>query len=62
MLDPSLRAAYLHSLALVRELDFDVGVQWGPRVRAPTYALVDEQQMHTNVDKISTRVEAGSLH
>jgi len=62
VLDPSLRAAYLNSLALVRELGFDVLVPWGTSGEGPCYALVDEQQRHTHVDKIIARVGAGSDH
>ena len=59
VLDPGLRAAYLESLALVRELDFDVLVPWGATEGGPCFSLVDPAQRRARVDAIIARVEAG---
>lgn len=59
VLDSSLRTAYLHSLALVRELDFDVLVPWGTTEGDPCFSLVDKDGMRARVDAITARVEVG---
>jgi len=60
VLGSSLRAQYLNSLALVRELDFDVLVPWGTTEGDPCFMLVDKAEIHARVDAIIARVEAGS--
>jgi len=60
VLGSSLRAEYLTSLALVRELDFDVLVPWGTTEGDPCFALVDEAEIRARIDAIIARVEAGS--
>ncbi len=59
VLDSSLRAEYLNSLALVRELDFDVLVPWGTTEEGPSFALADQAEIHARVDAIIARVKAG---
>lgn len=60
VLDPALRGEYLESLALVRDLDFDVLVPWGTTEGHPSYGLVsDRTEMHRRVDAIISRVSAG---
>lgn len=60
VLGSSLRAEYLNSLALVRELDFDVLVPWGTTEEGPSFALADQAEIHERLDAIIARVEAGS--
>ncbi len=62
VLGSSLRAEYLNSLALVRELDFDVLVPWGTTEEGPCFALVDKTELRARVDAIIARVEAGGDH
>ncbi len=59
VLGSSLRAEYLHSLALVRELDFDVLVPWGTTEGGPCFALADRAEIVARVDAIIARVESG---
>lgn len=60
VLDDGLRPAYLDSLALVRELDFDVLVPWGTTDDGPSYGLVSAKtEIRDRVDAISDRVRAG---
>ena len=60
VLASSNRADYLDSLALVRELDFDVLVPWGTTEGDPSFALVDKTEIRARVDAIIARVESGS--
>jgi len=60
VLDGGLRGEYLDSLALVRELDFDVLVPWGTTEDGPSYGLVRKRvDIHDRVDAIIDRVHAG---
>ena len=59
VLDRGLREEYLHSLALVRELDFDVLVPWGTTEGDPCFALAGRAEVRRRVDAIIARVEAG---
>ncbi|WP_395639674.1 MBL fold metallo-hydrolase [Pseudolysinimonas sp.] len=59
VLDPSLRRAYLDSLALVRELDFDVLVPWGVTDDSAPIAVVGPGEARRRIDAIIARVEAG---
>ena len=60
VLDPSLRGDYLDSLALVRDLDFDVLVPWGVTEGSLPYGLVaDQSERHARIDAIIDRVRAG---
>jgi glyoxylase-like metal-dependent hydrolase (beta-lactamase superfamily II) len=59
VLDASRRAEYLDSLALVRDLDFDVLAPWGTTEGDPAIALVDQAERHARIDAIIARVEAG---
>jgi hypothetical protein len=60
VLSPELRPAYLASLALVRDLDFDVLVPWGTTEGDPPYGLLaDESEKHDRIDAIIDRVRAG---
>lgn len=63
VLDEQLRDAYLESLRLVRELDFDVLVPWGATEDGPAYGLVaDRTDLRDRVDLIIDRVRAGARH
>ncbi len=59
VLGSSSRADYLDSLALVRELDFDVLVPWGTTEEGPCFAPADRAGIRARVDAIIARVEAG---
>lgn len=60
VLDETLRGEYLESLALVRELDFDVLVPWGTTDDGPSFGLVTTTtQIHDRIDAIIDRVGAG---
>lgn len=59
VLDSGLRATYLESLALVRELDFDVLVPWGTTEDGPYLAVVDGAERRVRIDAVIARVEAG---
>ena len=59
VLDPSLRDEYLASLALVRELDFDVLVPWGTTHDGLPYAIADRVERRARLGAIIARLEAG---
>ena len=59
VIDDSARGEYLDSLALVRELDFDVLVPWGTTEDGPSVALADRAEIRTRIDAIIARVQAG---
>jgi len=62
VLDSSLRADYLDSLALVRELKFDVLVPWGTTEEGPYFVLTNKTAIHARIDGIIARVKAGHNH
>ena len=59
VLDGGRRAAYLESLALVRDLDFDVLVPWGVTEGDPSFAVVGADERRDRIDAIIARVRAG---
>jgi glyoxylase-like metal-dependent hydrolase (beta-lactamase superfamily II) len=60
VLDPELRGPYLESLALVRELDFDVLVPWGvTEADAPVFPVADPEERRRHIDAVIARVAAG---
>jgi hypothetical protein len=60
VLTQGLRRDYLASLALVRDLDFDVLVPWGTTEGDLPYGLLaDESEKHDRIDAIIDRVRAG---
>lgn len=59
VLDSSDRDAYLESLALIRELDFDVLVPWVAAAGSPYHALTDGVDAHRRIDAIIERVRRG---
>jgi hypothetical protein len=59
VLDSSDRVAYLDSLELIRELDFDVLVPWAASVGEPWYAVTSRADTRRRIDAIIDRVRAG---
>jgi hypothetical protein len=59
VLDPNLRQDYLDSLALVRDLDFDVLVPWGVTDHDTCFATTNGDDTRKRLDAIIKRVEAG---
>jgi metallo-beta-lactamase superfamily protein len=59
VLDAGARQDYLGSLALVRELDFDVLVPWGATQDEPYIAVVSRSEARERLGAIIERVEAG---
>ncbi|WP_229052425.1 MBL fold metallo-hydrolase [Aeromicrobium sp. Leaf350] len=60
VLDPALRDAYVDSLSLVRELEFDVLVPWGTTDDGPPFATVEgAADRRSRIDMIIDRVRAG---
>lgn len=60
VLSPELRRDYLDSLALVREIDFDVLVPWGATDDGPSCTLVaDRSEVRRRIDAIIDRVRSG---
>ena len=62
VLDGSDRAAYLDSLELVRDLDFDVLVPWAATSGRPPHALTDPADARRRLDAIIARVRRGEDH
>jgi glyoxylase-like metal-dependent hydrolase (beta-lactamase superfamily II) len=59
VLDSSDRAAYLDSLELLRELDFDVLVPWAATGGQPYHAATSQAEARRRIDAIATRIRAG---
>lgn len=60
LLSPAGRSDYLDSLALVRNLDFDVLVPWGATDEGASIGVVkDQSEKRDRIDAIITRIEAG---
>ena len=60
VLTPELRRDELDSLALVREIDFDVLVPWGATDEGPSCTLVaDRSEVRRRIDAIIDRVRSG---
>jgi hypothetical protein len=59
VLDSSDRAAYLHSLELIRELDFDVLVPWAASAGQPHHAVTSRAGARRRIDAIAKRVREG---
>jgi glyoxylase-like metal-dependent hydrolase (beta-lactamase superfamily II) len=62
VLGSSDRAAYLDSLELIRELDFDVLVPWAATAGQPDHALTDRADTRRRIDAIIERVRRGGSH
>jgi len=59
VLGSSDRAGYLESLALLRELDFDVLVPWAASAGQPYLAHTDAADARRRIDALIDRVRAG---
>jgi len=59
VLDSSDRAAYLDSLAVIRELDFDVLVPWAATAGHPYHATTSNREARRRIDAIIRRVRHG---
>jgi glyoxylase-like metal-dependent hydrolase (beta-lactamase superfamily II) len=59
VLDSSDRAAYVESLKLMRELDFDVLVPWNASIDRPYHAITDRADARRRIDAILERVRSG---
>jgi glyoxylase-like metal-dependent hydrolase (beta-lactamase superfamily II) len=62
VLETSDRAAYLESLELVRDLDFDVLVPWAATATGPWFALTDAADRRARIAKIMDRLWTGQDH
>jgi glyoxylase-like metal-dependent hydrolase (beta-lactamase superfamily II) len=60
VLDSSDRERYLDSLALIRELDFDVLVPSISTADSPAHAIVDRDEAQRRIDAIVERVRGGA--
>lgn len=61
VLDPALREEYLASLALVRELDFDVLVPWGVTEDSPPVWPTTAAETRKWIDAIIARLADGGM-
>ena len=59
VLESSDREAYIESLELIRELDFDVLVPWAATRGQPYYALTTGTDAHRRIDAIVERLRRG---
>jgi len=59
VLGSSDRAASLHSLRLISDLDFDVLVPWAAMKGEPSVNVVNHDDARTRIDAVIARVEAG---
>jgi glyoxylase-like metal-dependent hydrolase (beta-lactamase superfamily II) len=53
------REAYLESLALIRELDFDLLVPWAASAGEPYHAVTSRAEAHRRIDAIVARLRRG---
>jgi hypothetical protein len=62
VLDSSDRDAYVESLELIRELDFDVLVPWAATAGKPYYAVTSNGEARGRIDGIIERIRRGEDH
>jgi glyoxylase-like metal-dependent hydrolase (beta-lactamase superfamily II) len=62
VLDSSDRAAYLDTLALLREVEFDVLVPWAATSGEPYFASTTPSETRRRIDAIIARLRAGGSH
>ena len=60
ILDESNRQAFLDTLCLLRDLDFDVLVPWPAPQDALPYEVVTPGQKREQIDNLITRIQAGA--
>ncbi len=56
------RGAYIESLELIKDLDFDVLVPWAATVGRPFHAVTDRADARRRIDAILARVRRGDDH
>lgn len=56
------RGAYIESLELMKELDFDVLVPWAATVGQPFHAVTDRADARRRIDAILERLRSGGDH
>jgi glyoxylase-like metal-dependent hydrolase (beta-lactamase superfamily II) len=59
VLESSDRSAYVESLELIRELDFDLLVPWAATAGGPFYAHTDAADIRRRIDAILARLRRG---
>jgi glyoxylase-like metal-dependent hydrolase (beta-lactamase superfamily II) len=62
VLESSDRAAYVESLELIKQLDFDVLVPWAATAGQPFHAVTDKTDTGRRIDAILDRVRRGDDH
>jgi glyoxylase-like metal-dependent hydrolase (beta-lactamase superfamily II) len=62
VLESSDRSAYIESLELIKELDFDVLVPWAATAGEPFHAATDQADTRRRIDAILARVRRGDDH
>jgi Metallo-beta-lactamase superfamily len=62
VLDSSDRGAYIESLELIKQLDFDVLVPWAATAGQPFHAVTDKADAGRRIDAILARVRRGDDH
>jgi glyoxylase-like metal-dependent hydrolase (beta-lactamase superfamily II) len=62
VLESSDRAAYIQSLELIKELDFEVLVPWAASVGQPFHAVTDRADAGRRIDAILERLRHGEDH
>ncbi len=62
VLSSSARDAYIHSLELIRGLDFDVLVPWAATRGQPCYTVTDRAGARRRIDAIIERIRRGEDH
>jgi glyoxylase-like metal-dependent hydrolase (beta-lactamase superfamily II) len=62
VLESSDRDAYLQSLELIKELDFDVLVPWAATAGQPCHAVTDKADAGRRIDAILERLRRGDDH
>ena len=62
VLESSDRAAYMESLGLIKDLEFDVLVPWAATAGRPVHALTGKEDAQRRIDAILERVRRGDDH
>ena len=62
VLESSDRAAYIESLELIKELDFDMLVPWAATAGQPLHAATDKENTRRRIDAILGRLRRGDDH
>jgi len=62
VLESSDRAAYIGSLELIKELEFDMLVPWAATAGQPFHAITDKANTRRRIDAILERVRRGDDH